>query len=91
MKEGDDGMMNGDGDEVSVPVFGEKLLHMIMPKDIRDDAIRTARERFKENVRRFGVRFARVMYWRDVIESTWPFVTRAAYWAAGFIPKIDGD
>ena len=52
----------------------ESLLALLLRKQDRDPILGDLAEEWPENIRRFGVRKARVLYWSDVVKSSWPLL-----------------
>lgn len=62
------------------PKHGERVLLMLLSKDERENMIGDLAEEFAKIADKHGARFAKVWYWRQVVESTWPLLKRALRW-----------
>lgn len=59
------------------PACAEKLLYLFLPNRMRKPLIGDLEEEFRTEIApKFGARFARVWYWKQVLSSLWPLLCR---------------
>lgn len=71
---------------VQPPMWGERLLYLFLPKDQREYMPGDLAEEFRTLILpKYGTRYVRVWYWKQVFSSLWPILSRRIIKCAGLV------
>jgi hypothetical protein len=75
------------------PQLGEKALLLILPKKDQDCILGDLAEEYKAHQSKYGPRFAKVWYYKQVIGSAWPLIRKSIrlgviVWIGNWIRKL---
>lgn len=72
--------LHSDDQRNSPPRLGEKLLLLILPKKDRECMLGDLAEEYVAHQAKYGTRFAKIWYYKQVIGSAWPMIKKAFRW-----------